>query len=121
MARILIVDDSEMIIEFVRETLEADGHKVFTAKNGLEANKVIFSKQKPDLILLDLIMPMLNGDKVLRAFQQSEMSKTIPVVFFSTRSDEELSNLVKKHNNKGYLRKPISPVDLCNAVKKFLE
>ena len=120
MARILVVDDSESVLEFVKEALEEDGHKTYTAKNGLEANKVIFSKQKPDLILLDIIMPMLNGDKVLSAFEQSEISRGIPVVFFSTKSAEELGKLVKKHKNMGYLRKPISAEDMCAAVKKFL-
>ena len=120
MARILIVDDSETVLEFTKEALEADGHKVFTAKNGLEANKVIFSKERPELILLDVIMPMLDGDKVIKAFQQSEISRQIPVVFFSTKSDEELEELVKKHRNKGYLRKPIKPEQLCAKVKEFL-
>jgi len=121
MARILIVDDSESVLEFVKEALETDGHKIYTAKNGLEANKVIFSRQRPDLILLDVMMPMLDGDKVIKAFQQSEISRHIPVVFFSTKSDNELEELVKKHKNKGYLRKPISAEGLCAAVKTFLE
>jgi len=121
MAKILLVDDSVTVLEITKEALEADGHKVFTAKNGLEANKVIFSKQKPDLILLDIIMPMLDGDKVLKAFQQSEISRSIPVVFFSTKSEEELKELVDKHRNKGYLRKPIKAESLRAAVRKFLK
>jgi len=121
MANILVVDDSESVIEFTKDALEEDGHNVNTAKNGLEANKIIFSKNKPDLILLDLIMPMLNGDKVLKAFQQSEISKNIPVVFYSTKSEKELTELVKKHGNKGYLRKPVDAEELKKAVKKFLE
>ena len=121
MAKILLVDDSDTVLEFTKEALEADGHKVYTAKNGLEANKIIFSKQKPDLIMLDIIMPMLNGDKVIKAFQQSEISRTIPVVFFSTKSEEELKELVEKHKNKGFLRKPLSPEALRTAVRKFLK
>jgi len=121
MAKILLVDDSQSVLEFTKEALEADGHKVFTAKNGLEANKIIFSKQKPDLILLDLIMPMLNGDKVFQAFQQSEISSAIPVVFFSTKSEGELKELVAKHQNKGYICKPISAEDLRVKVSKFLK
>ena len=120
MAKILVVDDSDSILEFTKDALEAGGHSVYTAKNGLEANKIIFSKRKPDLILLDIIMPMLDGDKVFKAFQQSELSRSIPVVFYSTKSDEDLDKLVKKHNNKGYLRKPVGAEELCSAVKKFL-
>ncbi len=121
MARSLIVDDSETVLEFAKGALEEDGHEIYTAKNGLEANKVIFSKQKPDLILLDVVMPMLNGDKVLKAFQQSEISKAIPVVFFSTKPEKYLTELVNRHKNMGFIRKPISAEDLCEEIKKLLD
>ena len=120
MAKILIVDDSESILAFAQEALEVDGHNVFTARSGIEANKVIFSKNRPDLILLDIIMPLLDGEKVIHAFQQSEIGRKIPVVFFSTKRDDELSNLVKKHNNRGYIKKPIDAKGLRAAVRNFL-
>jgi len=121
MARILVVDDSDYILEFTKEALEDGGHEVFTARNGLEANKVIFSSgTRPDLILLDIVMPMLDGDKVMRAFKQSETTKSIPVIFYSTKNEEELRALVKKHKNEGYLQKPMSADELCDAVRKYI-
>jgi len=120
MARILVVDDSDSVLAFTQEALEADGHSVFIARNGIEANKIIFSKNKPDLIILDIVMPLLDGEKVILAFQQSDVGKDIPVVFFSTKTEEELQGLVKKHNNRGYIRKPIEQAALRKAVKNFL-
>lgn len=120
MATILIIDDSESILAFSQEALEKDGHNVFIARSGIEANKIIFSKNKPDLIMLDIIMPLLDGEKVIQAFQQSEIGRKIPVVFFSTKTEEELASLVKKHNNRGYIKKPIGAKELRTAVRDFL-
>ncbi len=121
MARILVVDDSDYVLEFTRDALEGEGHEVFIARNGLEANKIIFSSgTRPDLILLDIVMPMLNGDKVMQAFKQSETTKSIPVLFYSTKSENELQGLVEKHKNEGYLKKPMNADELCEAIREFL-
>ena len=120
MAKILIVDDSETALEFSAQALEKGGHEVLKAKGGLEANKFIFSKDKPDLVLLDIMMPLLNGDKVFEAFKQSEISRSIPVVFYSTKSEEELEALTKKHGNLGYIKKPLPASELLKTVNNFL-
>lgn len=121
MARILVIDDSESILAFTKEALEEDGHTVQTAKSGIEANRYIFSQDKPDLILLDIIMPLLDGEKVVKAFQQSEISAKIPILFFSTKDEKEIEKLVKKHNVLGYVKKPIEASELRKSIKKFLE
>lgn len=121
MAKILIVDDSESILAFATEALEEDGHDVFVAHNGLEANKIIFSESKPDLIVLDIIMPMLDGEKVIQAFKQSDLAKDIPVVFFSTKNEVELMDLVKKHDARGYIHKPVDAHELRSSIRRFLE
>ena len=121
MAKILVVDDSEVTLSFARDCLEKDGHSVFVARNGLEANRVIFSKNKPDLIILDVIMPLLDGEKVLQAFRQSEIGRNIPVVFFSTKSEKELAAMAKKHNVRGYILKPVNAKELKDAVRNFLK
>ena len=121
MAKILIVDDSEMILAFARDCLEKDGHSVFIARNGIEANKVIFSKNRPDLIILDVVMPLLDGEKVAQAFRQSDISRNIPVVFFSTKSENELASLVQKHNVRGYIQKPVDSKALKTKVRNFLK
>lgn len=121
MARILVIDDSESILAFIKGVLEEDGHTVQTAKSGIEANRYIFSQEKPDLILLDIIMPLLDGEKVVKAFRQSEISARIPIVFFSTKDEEEIKKLVKKHNVLGYIKKPIEGWELKKSVKNFLE
>ena len=120
MARILVIDDSEAVLAFTREALEEEGHTVFTARNGIEANKIIFSRNKPELILLDIMMPLLDGEKVAMAFQRSEISSEIPIVFFSTKKAEELNGIVKKHSVRGYIQKPISAEKLKIEVRNFL-
>ncbi len=120
MAIILLVDDSPTVLSFSQEALEDDGHTIFTARNGIEANKIIFSQDKPDLILLDVMMPLLDGEKVVRAFRQSDISRNIPIVFFSTKSEDELKALVEKYETKGYIRKPVEADQLKSMVRQFL-
>jgi len=119
--RVLIVDDSELVLTMARDALEKQGYEVHTASSGIEANRIIFTPgKKPDLILLDLMMPMLNGDKVYEFFKQSELSRDIPVAIISSVNEEELKELVKKTGACGYIKKPFKPLELAREVKKFL-
>ncbi|UCD83256.1 MAG: response regulator, partial [Deltaproteobacteria bacterium] len=87
--KVLIVDDSELILTMSRDALEKQGYEVYTAGSGIEANRIIFAPgKKPDLILLDIMMPMLNGDKVYEFFKRSELSRDIPVAIFSSKDEE---------------------------------
>ncbi len=120
--RILVVDDSKLALTLARDALEREGYEVHTASSGIEANRIIFAPgKKPDLILLDIMMPMLNGDKVYEFFKRSELSRDIPVAIFSSIDEEELKRLVKKTGACGYIKKPFKPLELAREVKKILE
>lgn len=122
MAKVLVIDDSDSILNFTQDALTEDGHTVLIAHSGLEANRYIFSRDKqPDLILLDIVMPMLHGDRIIQAFKQSEISRNIPVVFFSSKDEQEIIALVEKHDALGYIKKPISREDLSKKVGHFLK
>ena len=120
MATILLIDDSKFFASFVTDALAPDGHTVIAAKNGMDANKFVFGAEPPDLILLDVTMPVLDGEKVLLAFRQSPIASKIPVVFFSTKPEGELQALATKHDAKGYIAKPVEPDALRSQINTFL-
>jgi len=117
MANILVIDDSESILSFAKDALESSGHTVITTTNGMAANKHVFGTNKPDLIVLDLVMPLLDGDKVLAAFKQSSIASAIPVLLFSTKPEEEIKAIAEKHNAEGYIQKPIK----ADAFREIIE
>ena len=118
--RILIVDDSELVLVMARDALEDAGFEVLTATNGIEANSYIFSTNKPDLIILDVMLPMLDGNKKAKLLREKEFSKDIPIVLLSSKSEEELQRLVLEAGVDGYIRKPFTNVSFVASVRRFL-
>lgn len=119
--KILVVDDSELVLAMARDALEEAGFEVFTAANGIEANSVIFSRNKPDLIILDVMLPMLDGNKKAKLLKEKDFSKEIPIVLLSSKSEEELRRLVEDAGGEGYIRKPFTPWQIVTTVRKVLE
>ncbi len=117
---VLIVDDSELVPEMARDGLKAAGYQVFIATNGIEANNVIFSRNKPDIIILDVMMPMLDGNKKAKLLKEWEFSKGIPILLFSSKPEEELKALAEESGADGYIRKPFTSAEIVSAVAKAL-
>ena len=117
---ILIIDDSELVLAMARDALEAAGFEVFSATNGIEANKYIFSKNKPDLIILDIMMPMLDGNKKAKILKENQLCKDIPILLLSSKSDEEMNRLTLEAGADGYIRKPFTSTEIITKVKKIL-
>jgi len=84
---ILLIDDDPLIIRMYQKKLSADGYKVNTAFNG-EEGLVEVRKEKPNLILLDVMMPKMNGVEVLKALKKDPESKGIPVVILTNLGDD---------------------------------
>jgi two-component system, OmpR family, alkaline phosphatase synthesis response regulator PhoP len=118
--RILIVDDSELVLAMAKDALEDAGYEVFTATNGIEANSYIFSKNKPDLIILDVMLPMLDGNKKAKLLREKEFSKYIPIILISSKSEEELTRLTAEAGVDGFIRKPFTPNGIVNKVRDYL-
>jgi DNA-binding response OmpR family regulator len=118
--RILIVDDSELVLTMARDALEEAGFEVFTATNGIEANSYIFSPNKPDLIILDVMLPMLDGNKKAKLLREKDFSRDIPIVLLSSKSEEELQRLVSEAGVDGYIRKPFTSAAIVASVHRFL-
>ncbi|MDX1607818.1 MAG: response regulator [Candidatus Spechtbacterales bacterium] len=118
---ILLVEDDPLIIRMYQNKLSADGYNVETAFNGEEGLTKI-RKQKPDLILLDVMMPRMNGIEVLKNLKENDDTKDIPVIFLTNLGDNEED--IEKAKDMGatdYLVKSeISLSDLSEKVKEFI-
>jgi two-component system alkaline phosphatase synthesis response regulator PhoP len=118
--KILIVDDSELVLAMARDTLEEAGYEVFTATNGIEANSYIFSLNKPDLIVLDVMLPMLDGNKKAKLLREKEFSRKIPIILLSSKAEDELRRLAIEAGADGYIRKPFTQEGIVASVRRFL-
>ena len=121
-SKILIVDDSALVLAMASDALTAAGYEVFTAANGIEANSYIYSTtNKPDLIILDIMMPLLDGNKISKILKKQNHSQDIPIVFISSKSEAELVSLVAEAGADGYICKPFTPQSIVTCVKKVLK
>jgi DNA-binding response OmpR family regulator len=117
--RILVVDDDIDVLRSISKTLEKAGYCVEQACNGREAMEHIWHA-KPDLVVLDVVMPGLNGWDILQAIRGNENTATLPVIMLTVLSQDQH---VAQGWNLGadfYLTKPFAPADLVDVVKRLL-
>jgi len=119
--RILVIDDSELVLAMARDALQSAGYEVYTATNGIEANSYIFStNNRPDLIIIDIMMPLLDGNKKAKILKEKEHSRDIPIVFISSKNEDELARLVADAGADGYICKPFSSQSIVTSVRKII-
>lgn len=121
--KILFVDDTKMFQSIYKSKLMSEGYQVKTADNGLEAIKVLTESKewKPDIILLDLIMPVMDGFKVLQTVKTNPDFSSIPVIVFSSRGQAEEIEKAVNLGADGYLIKTTTtPNDVVKKVKEIL-
>lgn len=109
---ILLVEDDENIQDVVKLALEFEGYKVVSANNGKEALNIL-SSLNPGLILLDLMMPVMNGWEFMEEFRKRDTAKDIPVVVISAYSERAVNIDCTE-----FVQKPLELDTLLNAVKK---
>jgi two-component system alkaline phosphatase synthesis response regulator PhoP len=116
--KILLVDDEKDIVEFLQYNLEQEGFQVITAHDGVEAIEKL--NHKPDLILLDVLMPKMDGYEVCRKIRMMDEFKNTPVIFLTAKTTEmdEIHGL--NIGADDYIPKPISPKKLIARVKSNL-
>ncbi len=115
MARILIVDDSPSQLMGIRRIVEKLGHEALTAEDGaagVEAAK----RELPDLILMDVVMPNLNGFQATRSITREPTTRHIPVVLVTTKDQETDRMWGMRQGAKAYLTKPFSEDELSQVV-----
>ncbi len=104
--RVLVVDDNEPSVRLLKAELEAKGHEVMTANGTDAATKIILKKKtRPDLVLLDVNMPGVNGEELCRFIKANSLFSGIQVVFCGTAEDAELQRQVKSCGADGHVRK----------------
>jgi two-component system KDP operon response regulator KdpE len=114
--RILVVDDEERMVRFIRLNLEHDGFQVFEAFNGKQAIDKIRSNL-PDLVLLDVMMPDIDGFEVLGMIRESN---TVPVIMLTAKGEEEDRVHGLELGADDYITKPFSPRELVSRVRAVL-
>jgi DNA-binding response OmpR family regulator len=115
--RILVVDDDPSILKFVQVNLEARGYQVLTAADGEEAIRMA-EKEKPELLILDIVMPGMDGFAVCRKIRQRS---TVPVIMLSAREGENDKEKCEACGADDYLTKPFVLRELLSQVKTLLE
>ena len=116
---VLIVDDDERVREYVRVNLEMEGYTVREAGNAEEGLGVL-EEVSPDLVLLDVMMPEVDGWEMLRRVQEQHGVGTIPVVMFSGKVDEGAAEEATARGAQGFLGKPFDPQQLIDHAKQLL-
>ncbi len=119
MRRVLIVEDDADVRNLLELYLKPlDDVEVIQAQDGLEA---LYQAQyyEPDLVILDLMMPVASGDLVLGFIRSTEKLKKTPVLVVSAHAN--IAALAEQYEADGYLQKPFSPQDLRYAIKQFLQ
>jgi len=120
MNTILIVDDEEEIRNSIVEMLVHKFYKVEQARNGKEALEII-SRKKPDLIISDIRMPVMDGMKLLKEIKQQEILKDIPVIVLSAKSSGSNRETCLENGASEYLSKPFNAADLYKAVEQNIK
>lgn len=118
--KILIADDSKLIRKIIEGSLTKEGFDVFEAENGQIAVKIAL-KEQPDIILLDYMMPEMNGLEVCRILKDHEETKEIPIFILSAHRDEEVFLGAMDIGIKGYITKPFNIKEVIEKIKLAIE
>ena len=116
--KILIIDDDEKHLMTAKEILEEEGYEVIIHQNAFGATNLIGSIQ-PDLVLLDINMPALSGDRLSGLLLSKNKTKDVPIVFYSSNDEDSIRKAVSEHGVKGYICKG-SIFDLRKKVAYYL-
>lgn len=115
-----MIDDCRLTLTVARDMLEAEGFEVVTAASSLEANPFIFNNNPPDLILIDVEMPLLNGEKTVQHLKSRSSSSRISVLMISAKAPEELSSIAERAGADGFVCKPLLPNVLLPQIKTLI-
>ena len=119
MARILLIEDSPTEAAVMSQLLERNGHQVTTSGNA-EDGIAAARRDKPDLVLMDVVLPGMNGFQATRALSRDEATAHIPVVIVSTKGMETDRVWGMRQGAKDYVVKPPAEADLIARIKKLI-
>jgi twitching motility two-component system response regulator PilH len=119
MARVLIVDDSPSQLLVLKRIVENLGHEVISAEDGQQGVEMA-KKHIPDLILMDVVMPNLNGFQATRTISREKTTSHIPVILVTTKDQETDRVWGLRQGAKGYITKPVNEAQLVKAIRDHL-
>ena len=117
--KILLVDDEQHHVMTVKSRLEKEGYAVIVATDGMEAIKKA-QTEHPDLVILDLILPKLNGYEVCTKLRLDPRSKAIPIIIFTVKATDLEKEVGMAAGANAYVRKPFDPDELLGTVRFLL-
>ena len=117
--KILVVDDEEDVVTFIKRALTMEGMEVVTAFDGLSALDTALEKE-PDLIILDIMMPIMNGYEVCARLRLEDKTKNIPIILLSSAYTTDTVRQAKVAGGSGYVAKPFTPAELVGEIRKLL-
>jgi twitching motility two-component system response regulator PilH len=117
MSRILVVDDAREVIDFIAGVLRSAGHEVLADLDGVGVEARI-ARERPDLVLLDVVLPERNGFQILRALRRAEATRSLPVVLVSSKKEDTDIEWGMMQGATDYLTKPFTPDNLLAVVAR---
>ena len=118
MRKILVVDDERHIVRLIQVNLERQGYNVVTAHDGKEALEKVAS-EKPDLVVLDVMMPYMDGFEVLRNLRRDPATAELPVIMLTAKAQDQDVLRGWQEGVDMYLTKPFNPQELITFVKRI--
>ena len=117
--RVMVVDDEEDLLDFVTVVLEEAGFEVLAALTGHEALQILY-REKPDLILLDVMMPDLDGMELLKILKVEESTASIPVAMLTAKVEPKDKVAALQEEAIDYICKPFTPAELVERIRTIL-
>ena len=117
MAKILIVDDSPSQLLGIQRIVEKLGHESITAEDGA-AGVEVAKRELPDMVLMDVVMPNLNGFQATRTLSREATTKHIPVILVTTKDQDTDRMWGMRQGAKAYITKPFSEVELSEVIER---
>ena len=118
-AKILVVDDERTIVKLITAKLSLEGYEVITAADGQEGLSMARA-EKPDLIVLDVMMPKMDGYRVAKMLKLDDLHKDIPIIFLTAKVQDQDMEMGRQTGAEAYLTKPIDPESLISKVRELL-
>ena len=118
--KVAIIEDDRNNLNLLKVILKDEGYEVYGAPTGIEIVNQLVNK-KPDLIILDLMLPLLPGEKVIDAFQQKDVITGVPVIVISGKEEKEIKESAKEIGAVAYIKKPVDRQKLIELVKKYIK
>lgn len=118
--KILVVDDENLLREMVTSRLQSDGYDVIQAVDGKEGLEKV-KKERPDLVILDIMLPKMNGYEVCGLLKSDPQYNEIPVILFSSKSQESDKELGSKVGADAYITKLFGGKEIFKKIKEFIE